>query len=114
MLKMVLDRDTLHKPPRGPVGDSGDISLPLTQSRHLCPIHSARLSVSEGFLGCAWGTGYWQCTQLAPAPENTQLIWSRTFEVDETGAVGRVPGGEGRDWVSPAGVGEDLVTGVEF
>ena len=114
MLKMVLDRDTLHKPPRGPVGDSGDISLPLTQSRHLCPIHSASLSVSEGFLGCAWGTGYWQCTQLAPAPENTQLIWSRTFEVDETGAVGRVPGGEGRDWVSPAGVGEDLVTGVEF
>lgn len=52
--------------------------------------------------------------QLAPAPESAQLIWSPTFEVDETGAVDTVPGGEGRDWVSPAGVGEDLLTGVEF
>lgn len=54
MLEMVLDRDAFHKPPRGPVGNSGDISLPPTQSRHLCPIHSASLSVSEGFLGWPW------------------------------------------------------------
>lgn len=44
--------------------------------------------MSEGFLGwalgCAWGTGYWESTQLTPAPKNTDLIWSPTFEVDET------------------------------
>ena len=30
------------------------------------------------------------------------------------GAVDSVPAGEGRDWVSPAGLGEELVTAVEF
>lgn len=75
--------------------------------------------MSEGFLGwalgCAWGTGYWESTQLTPAPKNTDLIWSPTFEVDETEVpltVRQVV--EGRDWVSPAGLGEELVTVVEF
>lgn len=86
MLEMV-HRDTLHKPPRGPVGDNGDISLPLTRSCHLCPIHSASLSVSKGFLlwalGCTWGMGCWESTPLTPAPKNAELIWSPTFDETE-------------------------------